>query len=862
MIESSMRSGVTIRDGGDGSALARIDQYELLSELGGGGFGTVYLAKDTVSGVQYAVKGLPPFVKNNREELENIKANFALVSRLSHTNIARAYVLHLAQEVSYNSAEVRQKLRVDPGDTLMVMEYAPGITLSQWRRQFPDRKVPLDKTLEIARQIASALDYAHGQKILHRDIKPANVMIETKPDGELVARVLDFGLAAEIRSSMGRVSREIHDTSGTRPYMAPEQWLGSIQSPATDQYALAVLIHELLTGDVPFSSAFDTGDPVVMMNVVGREPVKLPESLSPCIKAAFAKALAKKPEDRFESCAALVAALEGKAPRGGTKKEGGSSKVLGILVLLAALAGGAWWWTSGRNETKPAQVPPVSNAPLESPTPPVQTIPPAPTVPPVPTGPTESDIAEISVEATVQKARVERIDDADGFKAKKIALADVLTRATANSKAKRWAEAAQGFTNYVDGCKALVVLDTERKSAIDKRGKATDARLEAERVEAAKYATTCWTNAVRLLESGDNAFRVMNFLSASNEFTSATMKLTRCAEEAKAEHARQASVLKIRADAISRRDKVEGISDENGFKASKDELEKVFKHADTLFGEKKRWTEAMQSFSNYVTRADTVIKLNDERQNAFKERNRATDAKALAEKEKAEEYDRKDCDEAANLMGIANDEFSHGRFLKASETFAKASKLFGKSIDIARGERERIERERQLAIERRKAAQNAREDAEIAEASVYALIFWNGAVTIYEKANGEFERKEHAIAAKTFEEALQAFQDCAMAARRKKQEMDAKRPIPSSYEIRIRTYVMDGEEKRYVSATCECNSSKVRVGSEMNDGEEQIVIGSDSQPIVKCVLRYEDKKAKVFVQPSNTHGKIQEVELK
>ena len=112
--------------GGSDSALGRIDQYELQRELGGGGFGTVYLARDMVA-----------------------------------------------------------------GDTLMVMEYAPGVTLSKWRRQFPDGKVPLEQALQIVWQVAQALDFAHEQHILH--------------------------------SSMGRVSRAIHDTSGTRPYMAPPQ---------------------------------------------------------------------------------------------------------------------------------------------------------------------------------------------------------------------------------------------------------------------------------------------------------------------------------------------------------------------------------------------------------------------------------------------------------------------------------------------------------------------------------------------------------------------------------------------------------------------------------------------------------------
>jgi hypothetical protein len=265
-----------------------LNRYRVLGELGQGGMGVVYRCLDEVGGIEVALKALPPELSHNSVEMEEVRENFQLVSRLVHQHIAAVKTLERDS---------------DTGDYYLILELAEGMDLRRWRRQQEGKTTP-EKVLPILRQVADALDFAHSRKIIHRDIKPSNVMVS----GDGAVKVLDFGLAAQIRSSMSRVSRVQYETSGTGPYMAPEQWRGQYQDASTDQYALAVMAYELLSGRLPF----ETQDQVALRESVIREAPEKPEGMTDNTWAVLSRGLSKQREDRYASCAELLAALEGK----------------------------------------------------------------------------------------------------------------------------------------------------------------------------------------------------------------------------------------------------------------------------------------------------------------------------------------------------------------------------------------------------------------------------------------------------------------------------------------------------------------------------------------------------------------------
>lgn len=260
--------------------------YRLIDPIGRGAMGQVWRAVELSSESFVALKRLPIEVSGTPFELERVRDNFKLVRGLIHEHIAAAH-----------------GLAIDPPETILVMEYVEGRDLRPYREAMIAARgtFPLEEALRLAAQIARALDFAHARGVIHRDIKPGNIRVT--PQGSV--KLLDFGIAAEIHSSFARV---VHSDAitGTRRYMPPEQWRGQPQHGAADQYALAVLLYEMIAGNTPFSNP----DTEVLMQFVLSEPPPPIASLTPAQNTALQRALSKDPTARFASCGEFVAAMQ------------------------------------------------------------------------------------------------------------------------------------------------------------------------------------------------------------------------------------------------------------------------------------------------------------------------------------------------------------------------------------------------------------------------------------------------------------------------------------------------------------------------------------------------------------------------
>ncbi len=260
--------------------------YRITAKLGEGGMGAVYRAVDQKLGREVALKFLPADLAADAAAKRRLLKEAQVASRLNHPNIATVYEV----------GEVE-------GASFIAMEIVEGESLRDMLARGP---LPANRMLDLARQIADALEEAHAGGVFHRDLKPANIMVNARGQ----AKILDFGLA--VVSGRERASDEPPDafmsrtrtqwsTGGTVPYMPPEQLKGETTDARGDIFSFGVLLYECLSGRYPFpgENAID-----VMHAILNKPPVALHEvapMVSPEWEENIGRCLAKHPDQRFQS---------------------------------------------------------------------------------------------------------------------------------------------------------------------------------------------------------------------------------------------------------------------------------------------------------------------------------------------------------------------------------------------------------------------------------------------------------------------------------------------------------------------------------------------------------------------------------
>lgn len=270
--------------------------YRLVSFLGQGGFAEVYLGEHLLMGSSAAIKILNAQLISTDSQLFIQEARTLV--KLEHPRIVRI-----------------KECGIETGIPFLVMEYAPNGTLRQ--RHPGGTRVPLEYVVSYVSQVASALQYAHNHRFIHRDVKPENMLLG-RSDEVLLS---DFGIAVLSATSSIRYTK---DSAGTAIYMAPEQIENRVQ-PASDQYALGIVVYEWLCGEVPFRGSFGE---ITAKHLHARPPSFKEKgvSFSPDVEKIVMKALAKKPEERFASVQEFAMALQQSAPQQRTNRRIGQSE--------------------------------------------------------------------------------------------------------------------------------------------------------------------------------------------------------------------------------------------------------------------------------------------------------------------------------------------------------------------------------------------------------------------------------------------------------------------------------------------------------------------------------------------------------
>ena len=312
----------------------RLGPYEILTELGAGGMGQVYRARDTRLGRHVAIKVLPPGTAADSASRERFEREARTVSALSHPNVCPLFDVGEQDGTSY-----------------LVMECLDGESLASLLGR---EALSLDRVLGIASQIAGGLAHAHAAGVIHRDLKPGNVMV--LPDGTV--KILDFGLARKLVGDSDLTVANLSEAgviAGTVAYMSPEQTLGSPIDHRSDIFSLGVVIYEMLTGRRPFDgpSAF-----AMMQRVVNEMPTPADDG-RPWVPAAVARfverMMAKSPDARPTSAAEVAAFFRSQAMTSAPTIQIGASpartmvperwwKIAGLVAVISTVVVTALVW--------------------------------------------------------------------------------------------------------------------------------------------------------------------------------------------------------------------------------------------------------------------------------------------------------------------------------------------------------------------------------------------------------------------------------------------------------------------------------------------------------------------------------------
>jgi len=314
---------------------AQIEHYEIGRELGRGSMGIVYEAHDRRLDRTVAIKFLAPDLTRDTKACQRFIREARLAASLDHPNLAT--VLEIGE--------------TSEGQHYLVTPFYRGGSLKERLAQGP---IPLEEALDLTRQLAAGLGAAHQREIVHRDVKPANLLL----DDHGTLKIADFGIAKLIG---GTDLTQTGASLGTPAYKSPEQSLGRVVDHRTDIWSLGVVLFELLTGRRPFDGEYEQA---VVHSIISREPEVLEdahgEPIPEELRQVVAKAMAKDPEERYQSAEELVRDLDNfelPAHSEPARSKRSRAVLLAAAVLMAVLVVAIGWGSFSTDRGQPVEKP-------------------------------------------------------------------------------------------------------------------------------------------------------------------------------------------------------------------------------------------------------------------------------------------------------------------------------------------------------------------------------------------------------------------------------------------------------------------------------------------------------------------------